>query len=75
MNKIRKITGIVLFVLLTTIAHTQENVANPGNADLMRSNGKLYVVVAVVITILVGLFFYVFNLDRKISRMEKGVKS
>jgi CcmD family protein len=75
MNKIRKITGIVLFVLLTTIAHAQENVANPGNADLMRSNGKLYVVVAVVITILVGLFFYVFNLDRKISRMEKGVKS
>lgn len=40
------------------------------NADLMRSNGKIYVVVAVVVTILLGLFLYVFNLDRKISKME-----
>lgn len=39
--------------------------------DLMHSNGKIYVVVAVVVTILLGLFFYVFNLDRKISKMEK----
>jgi uncharacterized membrane protein len=41
-------------------------------ADVMRSNGKIYVVVAVILTILVGLFIYVFLLDRKISRLEKG---
>ena len=41
-------------------------------ADSMRSNGKIYVVVAVCLTILIGLFIYVFTVDRKISRFEKN---
>lgn len=44
-------------------------------ADTLRSNGKIYIVVAVVVTILLGLILYVMSLDRKISRMEKGIKS
>lgn len=40
-------------------------------ADLMRSNGRIYVVVAVVLTILLGLILYVVRLDRKISKLEK----
>lgn len=42
-------------------------------ADAMRSNGKIYIVVAVCLTILVGLFLYVFSLDRKLSKIEKEV--
>ena len=41
-------------------------------ADSMRSNGKIYVVVAVCLTILIGLFIYVFLLDKKMSRLEKN---
>jgi hypothetical protein len=41
-------------------------------ADLMRSNGRIYVVVAVVVTILIGLILYVVRIDRKISKLEKG---
>ncbi len=44
----------------------------PEMADAMRSNGKIYVVVAVCLTILLGLFAYVFYVDRKISRLEKN---
>jgi CcmD family protein len=40
-------------------------------ADGMRSNGKIYIVVSVCLTILIGLFVYVFSLDRKISQLEK----
>ena len=40
-------------------------------ADLMRSNGRIYVVVAVMVTILTGLVLYVYRLDRKISKLEK----
>jgi CcmD family protein len=72
MNKIKRIVSVFLFALLTVTVSAQETVANPENADFMRSNGKLYVVVAVVVTILLGLFFYVFSLDRKISKMEKN---
>jgi prolipoprotein diacylglyceryltransferase len=41
-------------------------------ADAMRSSGKIYVVIAVILTILAGLIFYVARLDRKISKLEKG---
>ena len=40
-------------------------------ADTMRSNGKIYIVVAVCLTILVGLFLYVMNVDRKLRKLEK----
>lgn len=37
----------------------------------MRSSGKIYVVVAVLSIVLIGLFLYLFALDRKISRLER----
>lgn len=40
-------------------------------ADTMRSNGRIYVVVAVVLTILTGLILYLVRLDRKITKLEK----
>lgn len=40
-------------------------------ADGMRQSGKIYVVIAVILTILAGLIFYIIRLDRKISRFEK----
>ena len=43
-------------------------------ADALRSNGKIYVVVAVLVTILLGLFIYLFRLDRKVTRLEKERK-
>jgi hypothetical protein len=36
----------------------------------MRSNGKIYVVLAICLTILGGLFFYLFSIDRKIGKIE-----
>jgi hypothetical protein len=44
----------------------------PQMADGMRSNGKIYVVVAVLLIILAGLIFYVFQVDRRLTRVEKG---
>ncbi len=43
-------------------------------ADQMRSNGKIYVVVAVLLIILLGLLFYLVSIDRKISRLEKEIE-
>ena len=53
----------------TFVSFAQDNVEM---ADTMRSNGKIYVVVAVCLMILIGLFIYVFMLDKKISRFEKN---
>ena len=62
------ITCLLASLLLCLPAWAQEK---PEMADLMRSNGKIYIVVAVCLTILIGLFFYAWMIDRKITRMEK----
>ena len=41
-------------------------------ADTMRSNGKIYVVFAVILTIFAGIIFYLVRLDRKISKLESA---
>jgi hypothetical protein len=43
-------------------------------ADTLRQDGKIYVVVAVLLTVLVGLIIYLVSLDRKVSRLEKQLK-
>ncbi|MFT3936694.1 MAG: hypothetical protein QM726_23920 [Chitinophagaceae bacterium] len=40
----------------------------------MRHNGKIYVVVTVMLIIMVGLILYLIRLDRKITRLEKENK-
>lgn len=64
----KKILTIASSLLISTLCLAQEK---PEMADVMRSNGKIYTVVAVCLTILLGLFAYVFNVDRKITKLEK----
>jgi hypothetical protein len=44
-------------------------------ADALRSSGKIYVVVAVLLLIMSGLFVYLAGLDRKIRKFEKDITS
>ncbi|HLZ87989.1 MAG TPA: hypothetical protein VKQ52_12130 [Puia sp.] len=61
--------------MLTLSAMAQNDTTRPVEmADGLRANGKIYVVVMVLVTILAGLIFYVVRLDRKISRLEKENK-
>jgi len=39
-------------------------------ADTLRSNGKIFVVLAVVLIIQAGLFLMLWRLDRKLSALE-----
>lgn len=43
-------------------------------ADQFRADGKIYVVIAVVSVVLIGLFAYLFRLESKISALEKRNK-
>ncbi|PQJ11329.1 CcmD family protein [Flavipsychrobacter stenotrophus] len=58
---------ILVLLLTTTIAQAQTEMA-----DTMRSNGKIYVVVAVLATIFAGIFAYLIYLDRKLTKAEKS---
>ena len=61
---------VVAGLLFSAVSFAQDNKVEM--ADTFRANGKIYVVVAVCLTILIGLFIYVFIVDRKVSRLEKG---
>jgi CcmD family protein len=66
--------NFLLAMLLTgLISQAQDSLRNdvPQMAEGMRSNGKIYVVVAVLVIILAGLFLYLIQLDRKLTRLEK----
>ena len=59
---------LVMGLLTSFVSFAQDKVEM---ADTMRSNGKIYIVVAVCLTILIGLFLYVMRIDMKMSKMEK----
>jgi uncharacterized membrane protein len=58
---------LLLNSFLCIIVKAQEK----GGEGLMRSNGKIFVVMAVVVTILIGLFIYLATVDRKITKLEQ----
>jgi hypothetical protein len=43
-------------------------------ADTMRSSGKIYVVVLVVLLVFGGLLLYAIRIDRKVTRLEQEMK-
>jgi uncharacterized membrane protein len=63
------LSQLFLMPMLVSIAQTNSNAEM---ADTFRSNGKIYVVVAVMLVILAGLILYLIRLDRKISKLEKN---
>ena len=69
MNKmLKRLLFVICGLLPNAFAFAQ---GTPETENLMRSNGKIYVVVAVCLTILIGLFLYVFLIDKKLSKLEK----
>ena len=66
---ITRFSLLLVAIFLSTFSFAQAKEVQM--ADVMRSNGKIYIVVAVCLTILVGLFLYVFSLDKKLSKLEK----
>ena len=69
MNIGKKITMLFGIMMTSIIIFAQEQKVEM--ADKMRDDGRIYVVVAVVLTILIGLMFYIVRLDKKMSRLEK----
>ena len=59
-----------LTALLVSFTSFAQN-ASPEMADVMRSNGKIYVVVAVLAIIFAGIVVYLISIDKKASRLQK----
>jgi len=62
-----------LLILLVSSFTLMAQQADIEMADQFRADGKIYVVISVVLLILLGLFIYLFSLDKKVTRLEKEV--
>lgn len=74
MAKYFKTALLFLFSFVAScITFAQNTAANQPveMADTMRSNGKIYVVVAVLSTVLVGIVLYLVRLEKKVKALEK----
>jgi len=61
----------IVLLLLSILLALQTQAQEIPMADEMRANGKIYVVVAVLGVILLGLIIYLISLDRKIKKLEE----
>jgi CcmD family protein len=65
---------ISLFLLsIITVFSISASAQSAEMADTMRSEGKIYVVVAILLVIFAGLIGYLVLLDRKVTRIEKKI--
>ena len=63
---ISSLLGLVLMALSLS-ANAQSEVPM---ADGLRAEGKIYVVVAIILIVLAGLIVYLFLMDRKVKKLE-----
>ncbi len=74
MKLYKKIFSFLFFFSVSIAVLGQDGNKAVNLEDTMRSNGRIYVVVAVMLTILIGLLLYMMRVDRKISKLEKETK-
>ena len=71
MQKIKILFLLLVGMVAGLFLQAQEGTGKSVIGETMRSNGRIYVVVAVMLTILTGLILYLVRLEKKISKIEK----
>lgn len=80
----KRLFAILAFILVVGTSQAQQKMeVNPSDyqntkvemADRLRADGKIYVLVGVITTILAGLFVYTIRIDGKLSKLEKEFNS
>lgn len=71
---IRKFVSLIVLLLINILSIAQDSAEVVDMADTMRSNGKIYVVLAVILTIFLGIIIYLVRLDKKMSKLEKEIR-
>ncbi|WP_207420455.1 CcmD family protein [Desertivirga brevis] len=61
---------LTLSLILITTIQIFAQASDVEMATDLRSSGKIYVVVAVVAVIFIGLVIYLFSIDRRLKKLE-----
>ena len=60
-----------IYLMLVTLSFAKAE-SNVQMADGLYSSGKIYVVVGCLVIIVVGVFAYLFNLDKRLKKVENN---
>lgn len=71
LNSLKKYAKNLLFLLAILLININAN-AQVEMADRLKEDGKIYVVVLVMLTVFIGMVIYLISLDRKIRNIEKN---
>jgi len=67
--KLKTLFTLLLFILSYPVFCQETNLI-----DSFYASGKVYVVVAVLATVLIGIVIYLVMMERKLKRIEKELK-
>lgn len=59
-----------LYVLLFLLALPVGLSAETDSGDYMTNVGKIYVVIAVIVVIFIGIFAFLFTIERRLNKLE-----
>ena len=71
----KKLSKIILFMLVSLTSAMAQTPQPVEMGDIMRSEGKIYVVVAIMLVVFLGLIVYLVAIDRKVGKLEKKTGS
>ena len=69
-----KITKKIILLVIGTLLFIGNIFGQDANPDFARSMGKMYVVVAVVIAVFVGIVSFLIYMERKVRRLEQQIE-
>lgn len=64
---------LALTLIIGLFLTSNQLLAQSSNPDFFRSIGKIYVVVAVIIAIFIGIIFFLIYLERKLTSLEHQI--
>lgn len=67
----KKILLSALMLFLSTFFAFAQPANDVEMADQMRSSGKIYVVIATIVIVFIGLAVYLFSIDQRLKKIER----
>jgi uncharacterized membrane protein len=63
------ITALSILIFSTTLS------AESGAVDFLRSTGKIYSVIAVIVVVLIGIGYFLYKIDNKLTKLENQINN
>ena len=76
MRYLSHLVSTLILCLFTLTLHAQSGAENNVEmADLLHQNGKIYLVVLVLVTIFAGVLFMLIRIERKLAKLEQNTSN